>query len=1541
MILHTIAGFDAVVNHSIDRIHLMLAVTLNGGVPPGALPIGPANEIAPFPSTVNDSPNERLSCEKFHKEPILTETLLMLHDASNESLAPGPSIHANPLHQMHVHVFKHLKASTEHILLDVQEYRRARHDLILMMGDSDDERGMHTMDAEHNSDIHTALRLELEGQRVQDNEIGQFREDILHHENETTEQLIENFASFRHNDSFDSNLCHMCGNVHHIDEDCFGDEGPSILNEASEWSVEPPELNTDTDDGDDEIAILIHSNENLLAFLNQQQATIARLRGRITRLNTLVRDLHRRLDHSANGPSVNLRSHHSESASVLVDAHADTSFLIKPHLDPHIDMTRLDHLQIQKQLEAQLVKIRETENSKEELWMYFDSGASRSVISTTSPIRKHLQSTSPAYGSCSIGDGSPLHYLEKGKVTENLEVTVVKDLQYDLFSAVSAAKQGLTSIIDYDLHTGRNNSYTIDKLTGNITPLIERGKGILELPLHLLLPAKACLTATNGTSPTQDGLPPNVVSLFWHCFEDTSFDPTIRQNNVTEHALFAFDIIKSLNERERDFLIHARLGHLPRPKILQMIKNGTTGISDYSGKFKELCKPCLQAKQRAENHGRQHKRHPNGRPGEHLHSDLAVLSTLDINGNKYVLTVVDEITREMVIALLKRKTAENVHRVCKKIQLTISARTGNKLLTWQFDRGTEFLNSTFERWLKMELGVIQRFSNVEHPWENGLAERSFQTLFSMSRSLLKYADLPDRLWGKAILHATYVTNRSPTMYLGGIAPLQFRTQQPLDLGSLRVFGSPAQIFVRPSARNDVKLSDRSVSGTFVGMSDKGNGYIFLIGSSNEFVEVDSKDAKFNETFSDYRDRKGHLRAAPNTPDLRVEMETTPCGERITRNDSNIDDAEDQHEQPPTRPHRKIAPRQFLLPGTHSNQEIAVRKQQYAQLCLDNVIEDNDGAIFILDCMEATIDDETKLQKELELLTACALSDDCDIALMAVPDDGDVNLAIPDPKSQRDIDKMSPKDALRFNNATLTEVNGMKNKKVFINATMDELPPGTKVYQSVVNWTSKTNLGVYVKTKCRICFGGHIYDKTYTDTFAPTVNFCTVLVIICLSAMFSWAMGSLDYSQAYLNADIDEICVMRAPISVREYSPQGKEYFWLLKAIYGHPKASRLWAECLHKKLLDLGYTQFLTDQCVYGRWTEWTATEIKDNTIPAKSSFIFLLIHSDDIIIASHDSVLMNSAKAELLAAFEGTDNGNLTSFCGVEIKTSDDHISLSMEYYWDKLMQKFSVKSDEVEHSPLKTKIKRSECPNVPDDSLKTSYLQIIGSIIYGYTHCRLDLAFPVNMLTRVMHSPAELHYNLLQKLLRYINGTKNWTLNYYKDCTVYYGMDFVFFLNVDAAHADDDESHRSTGGWFLFLRRGQGAVAAKSGQTKDVPLSSTESETIWGSNAAMQGAFVKQFLDETRLFKSVSFELHEDSQPMINAQKRNVSQSRFKHMRTKHHYLRKLIFDGWCKLIKISTKTNTADMTTKILPASTVSVFSKIVLGLHDILKSDTDPD
>ncbi len=243
----------------------------------------------------------------------------------------------------------------------------------------------------------------------------------------------------------------------------------------------------------------------------------------------------------------------------------------------------------------------------------------------------------------------------------------------------------------------------------------------------------------------------------------------------------------------------------------------------------------------------------------------------------------DELSSEIAIALLKTKTAEAVLRVCQTIQKIITARTGNKLLTWQFDRGSEFLNSTFDKWLLLELGVQQLFSNIEHPWENGKAERSFQTL---ARSLLKHADLPNRLWGKAVLHAVYIMNRTPVSHTGGIAPLQYRTKEPLDLSHMRVFGSPAQIHVRATVRADKKLSDRSVSGTFIGHSTRGNGYISLVnktnGTNGQYDEIDSTDVKFNETFSPYRARQGQLASGNDiVPDLAYHRTCACCAQIVS------------------------------------------------------------------------------------------------------------------------------------------------------------------------------------------------------------------------------------------------------------------------------------------------------------------------------------------------------------------------------------------------------------------------------------------------------------------------------------------------------------------------------------------------------------------------------------------------------------------------------------------------------------------------------------
>ena len=93
------------------------------------------------------------------------------------------------------------------------------------------------------------------------------------------------------------------------------------------------------------------------------------------------------------------------------------------------------------------------------------------------------------------------------------------------------------------------------------------------------------------------------------------------------------------------------------------------------------------------------------------------------------------------------------------------------------------------------------------------------------------------VYGAKVIHAVFLKNRCPSKRLNFKAPLQFRTGEPIDFKRLRVFGCPAQIFVRQKERENNKLSSRSEKGTFIGMSKIGNGFLFRIERTRQFVEV--------------------------------------------------------------------------------------------------------------------------------------------------------------------------------------------------------------------------------------------------------------------------------------------------------------------------------------------------------------------------------------------------------------------------------------------------------------------------------------------------------------------------------------------------------------------------------------------------------------------------------------------------------------------------------------------------------------------------------
>jgi hypothetical protein len=91
-------------------------------------------------------------------------------------------------------------------------------------------------------------------------------------------------------------------------------------------------------------------------------------------------------------------------------------------------------------------------------WMFFDSGASRTGINSQSPLRSLLTQVEPTTGSCTVGSGVKLPYMESGILVDHNPVTVVEGLQFDLYSAVAAAKRGTSAVIDIDFMTGENKS---------------------------------------------------------------------------------------------------------------------------------------------------------------------------------------------------------------------------------------------------------------------------------------------------------------------------------------------------------------------------------------------------------------------------------------------------------------------------------------------------------------------------------------------------------------------------------------------------------------------------------------------------------------------------------------------------------------------------------------------------------------------------------------------------------------------------------------------------------------------------------------------------------------------------------------------------------------------------------------------------------------------------------------------------------------------------------------------------------------------------
>ncbi|KAJ3473669.1 hypothetical protein NLI96_g12886 [Meripilus lineatus] len=264
---------------------------------------------------------------------------------------------------------------------------------------------------------------------------------------------------------------------------------------------------------------------------------------------------------------------------------------------------------------------------------------------------------------------------------------------------------------------------------------------------------------------------------------------------------------------------HRIMGHAYPPALRKMVAQGTvSGVSLEDGPA-EFCDTCVQAKHTRDSFPQERSSPQAKAYGERTHSDVWGKSQVKtLGGKEYFVTFTDDATDEAVVFLMSKKS--DTFTKYKFYEAWAKTQRGAKgIKELQSDRGGEYSSNEFKEYLASN-GTIQRLTAHDSPQQNGKAERLNRTLVEHTRAMLIDAELPKSLWGEALMHATFLRNRTTTRSTPGSTPFEKATGNKPNLASVPRWGSKVWVLVE----NSGKLDPKSVEGRWVGFDSESKAH---------------------------------------------------------------------------------------------------------------------------------------------------------------------------------------------------------------------------------------------------------------------------------------------------------------------------------------------------------------------------------------------------------------------------------------------------------------------------------------------------------------------------------------------------------------------------------------------------------------------------------------------------------------------------------------------------------------------------------------------
>ncbi|XP_060201925.1 uncharacterized mitochondrial protein AtMg00810-like [Lycium barbarum] len=258
---------------------------------------------------------------------------------------------------------------------------------------------------------------------------------------------------------------------------------------------------------------------------------------------------------------------------------------------------------------------------------------------------------------------------------------------------------------------------------------------------------------------------------------------------------------------------------------------------------------------------------------------------------------------------------------------------------------------------------------------------------------------------------------------------------------------------------------------------------------------------------------------------------------------------------------------------------------------------------------------------------------------------------------------------------------------------------------------------------------------------------------------------------------------------------------------------------------------------------------------------------------------------------FEMSDLGLMHYFLGIEVVQSDDGIFISQKKYIGEILDRFQMRDCNPVNTPTELGLKLHKDPTGKKvDS--TLYKQVVGSLMY-LTATRPDIMYSVSLNSRYMENPTEMHLSAAKRILRYLQGTRDFGIFYKKN------EKSKLLGYTDSNYAGDQDDRKSTTGYASMF--GSGAISWSAKKQPIVTLSSTKAEFVAATAS-------------------------------IQLSKNPVLHGRSKHIDVKFYFLRDLSNNETIELIYCKSEDQVADIFTKALKMESFMKLRRL-LGVYTI--------